>query len=145
MTVDETLDTMTDAWAGRHGLRRDPGYSGRTTLQPLFTATTEQLVADASTAHLADQLLVNSRAFKAIGALRNSVMVSAPIERTLLRHVGPPARIVEQAWALAEAVGLRVRIGNPLDRVYDERIEGVFVPMVWWDPERIALPYAPLA
>lgn len=142
MTDNDILDSMSDAWAARHGLRRNPSYSGQVTLLPLFTGTNHELVRSTSDAHFGDALLDHSRAFKAIGTLRDSVLASAPYEQSLLRRIGPPARIVDEIWALADALALRVRIGNPNDRTYTGSEQTL--PIVWWDPERISLPYAPL-
>ena len=147
MTDNEVLDSMSDAWAARHGLRRDASYSGETSLHPLFTATSQTRVRAASEAHFGDHLLDHSRAFKATGALRNSVLVSAPFERPLLRNVGNPGRIVEEIWALADELELRVRIGNSNDHIYEGAGSPppALLPIVWWDPARISLPYAPLS
>jgi hypothetical protein len=142
MTQPELIDPLADDWAARFGLRRNASLQPGTSLQPLFTSTNLELVTAASAAHYGDDLLANSRAFKAIGALRDSVLVSAPLEETLLRAVGKAPRIVDEAWRLADAVGLRVRIGDPRDAIL--RGPSPVLPIVWWDPERISLPYAPL-
>jgi hypothetical protein len=137
MTDDSTL---ADDWADRHKLRLDPGFGDATSFARLFTSSGQELVATAEAAHFGVELLENARAFKAVGALRDSVVVSAPSEQALLRRIGQPARIVDEIWALAGAIGFRVRVGNPLDAI----VAGAVVPIVWWDPERISLPYAPL-
>ena len=142
MTQPELIDQLADDWAARFGLRRNASLQPGATLQPLFTSTNLELVSAASAAHFGDDLFQNSRAFKAIGALRDSVFVSAPLEESLLRSVGKPARIVDEAWRLADAVGLRVRIGDPRDAIFTAPTP--VLPIVWWDPERISLPYAPL-
>ena len=142
MTDDDMIDSMSDAWAGLHGLRRNANHSGHATLQPLFTATTEELVRTASAEHHGEELLDQSRVFRVPGTLRDSVLVSAPVEATLLRLIGNPGRIVDEVWAIADALALRVRVGNPRDSIY--RGHDAVLPIVWWDPERISLPYPPL-
>jgi hypothetical protein len=141
MTHIESLHAGADVWAARSGLRRDPASTGAPSLQPLFTATTADLVRDSAAAHAGAELLDRAIAFKPTGALRDSVLVSSPVEQGLLRRVGNPGRIVDEIWALASALSLRVRIGHPADRF--DGAPGV-LSIVWWDPERISLPYAPL-
>jgi hypothetical protein len=141
MATIESLYPDADAWAARYGLRRDPASAGAPSLQPLFTATTAELVRTASAAHAGAELLDRALAFKPTGALRNSVLVSSPEEQGLLRRVGNPGRIVDEIWALAAELSLRVRIGHPADRL--GRSPGI-LSIVWWDPERVSLPYAPL-
>jgi hypothetical protein len=143
MTDLATLDALADEWAARHNLRVDPAYGDATSFARLFTSTNHDLVATAENDHFGAALLDRSRAFKAVGGLRDSVVVSAPSEAALLRAIGSPARIVVEIWALAAAIGFRVRVGSPLDAIYSG--DGTVLPIVWWDPERISLPYAPLA
>lgn len=149
MTDTDLINRMADEWAPTFGLNRHRPYSGMETLSPLFSNAHHERVRSAELEHRGAELLDHSRAFKALGGGNSLpvIMVSAPYENTLLRSMGTGERIVEEIYSLAEALGLRVRIGHPSDRIYDSSPPGHYrvLPIVWWDPARISLSYPPIS
>lgn len=139
-----TLDLLADAWAERNSLQRDASYWGLESIYPLFPSG-EKDWRTVEREHFGSALFRHSRAFRVRGAPRPSVFVSAPYEENLLRVIGDRTMIVHHAWAIAEALSLRVRIGVPDDRIYvsPSSPELVTVPIVWWK-RSLALDYPAL-
>ncbi|WP_123939371.1 hypothetical protein [Curtobacterium sp. PhB137] len=148
MTDTGLINKMADQWASNYGLVRYERYVGETTLAPLTHPSERDRLRTAEREHYGHLLLDHSRAFKRAGSGRfePAVMVSAPYEDTLRREIGRREKIVDEAFALADALGMRVRIGHPADMIYDSNPSGEFpiLPIVWWKHERFSLAYPPV-
>jgi hypothetical protein len=74
-----------------------------------------------------------------------SVLVTAPYEKTALEHFGSRAATNNRIHQIAAEFGVFVRVGHPADTTYLSRIQEIpIIPIVWWNPERIELPYPSL-
>lgn len=134
MSDTAILNRMADDWATRNGFRRFELYSGQQSIHPLFPGP-DRSWEEISQDHYGNLLFDHSRAFL-VGRFKDpKVFVSAPYENTLLRRIGDPAAVAEHIWAIAEGLGLRVRIGHAADRIYEVPAALTTLPIVWWRPE----------
>ena len=145
-----TLNTLLPGeWAARNGLRFKSGFvpSGLNGLVDNRRAGMADALKKIDRDYeLTRALLDHPRTFTKPGGNSAVVVITAPYERAALGHCGGPGEVVARVHELAQTLGLAVRVGNPSDLTYLSNIDAdPTLPIVWWQPSRIALPYPPLS
>lgn len=140
-----------NAFAARHGLKFVGGIgSGFYNLDPFLpNGTTEETILAAFEppnrfdvlASLEYTLFDHGTRFKAAGqrgAPKIAAIVTSPYASTMVRGYGSEEAAQNAAHQIAGALGLGVRIGHEIDRVYF--VDAYTVPILWWNPAVTSFP-----
>ena len=153
---DATLGAMTDRvwqlnsevlaaeWAEPYGLREMPRHGDHVGIAGLIDGRSPTLVVQARRLDREETpaLIDHDRTFRKPDGTRPVVVVTAPYLRATIAKFGSADAANARVHAIAEVLGLRVRVGHPADTIYlSNRDNDPTLPIVWWNPDRIDLPF----
>lgn len=141
-------DVLPDKWGAQYGLRELPRIGDHTGIAGLIDGRSTTLVAEARRldAEATPTLIDHDRTFGlATGSRKPVVAVTAPYLRATLGAFGTAGAANARIYEIAEALGLRVRVGHPADTIYlSNNNNDPTLPIVWWNPVRFDLPFPPV-
>jgi hypothetical protein len=143
-------NALPNEWGAPYGLvelegQREP-YGVSELIDKRYTDLTEPLDT-LKKDHQADYLFDHARKFRRIGGTESVVaVVTAPYLRTVVTQFGSPEKVSARIHEIAQSLGIAVRVGHPADTIYlSNNDNDPTLPIVWWQPGRIALPFPPIA
>ena len=143
-------DVLPNEWGQPYGLRellakREP-YGLAELIDKRNSDLTAKLVR-VDRDDLARSLFDHSRKFRKVGGSETVVAtVTAPYLKRTLRKFGSAEAVNARIHEIALDLGLAVRVGHPADTIYlSNRDNYPTLPIVWWQPSRIQLPFPPIS
>lgn len=141
-------DVQPDEWATPYGLREMQRIGDHVGIAGLIDGRSTALVDEARRLDrgASPSLIDHDRTFRKADGRLPVVVVTSPYLRATLAKFGTADAANARIHEIADILGLRVRVGHPADTLYlSNRDNDPTLPIVWWNPKRIDLPFPTVA
>ncbi|PKQ26213.1 MAG: hypothetical protein CVT64_07070 [Actinobacteria bacterium HGW-Actinobacteria-4] len=143
-------DVLADEWGKRLDLKHAQDHLGSGQLANLVDKRTPE-IRDALNKVSQDRnlelaVLDHARSFRKVpGSSQIVAVTSAPYLKATLGWLGDPDIANARIHEIAKSLGLSIRVGHPYDVTYlSTYADDPTLPIVWWNPDRIRLPFPPI-